>query len=295
MKRTQRKDALRNISRQFISFLSILIVISLGVGIFLACRNGALAMRDKGNAFYKETAYRDIEIRSVHGVTDEDIAVIAGQPGVETAEGIMALDLVGAGEKQKAAVHVISQTERLDQSVLLEGTMPEAADVALVGGGYGVAPLYFLAKTLLGATSAPRIALFVGGRSAPDILLAEDFSALGVDVHVATQDGSLGAHGLVTAPLDQWLNETLADARHATDARVAICACGPAPMLRALDERALRLGLPAWLSLDRRMACGVGACLGCVQRVRSGRGDETTLARVCVDGPVFPAGKIVWD
>ena len=59
MKRTQRKDALRNIFRQFISFLSILIVIALGVGIFLACRNGALAMRDKGNAFYKETAYRE--------------------------------------------------------------------------------------------------------------------------------------------------------------------------------------------------------------------------------------------
>ena len=221
----------------------------------------------------------------------------------DRASGVLTLlfKLVGRGTEALARV---APGDRVDILGPL-GTgfpMPEAADVALVGGGYGVAPLYFLAKTLLGAPSAPRIALFVGGRSAPDILLAEDFSALGVDVHVATQDGSLGAHGLVTAPLDQWLKETLADklhatcdARHATDARVALCACGPAPMLRALDERALRLGLPAWLSLDRRMACGVGACLGCVQRVRSGRGDETTLARVCVDGPVFPAGKIVWD
>lgn len=164
---------------------------------------------------------------------------------------------------------------------------PGARFYALVGGGYGVAPLYFLARELLrSGAPASRVAVFAGGRTAADVLLAEDFAALGVAVHPATEDGSLGIRGLVTAPLDAWLEA------HAPD-RVAICACGPAPMLRALDERASRTGREAWLSLDRRMACGVGACLGCVQKTRTPAGTET-LSRVCVDGPVFPAGTVVW-
>ncbi|MBR1609235.1 MAG: dihydroorotate dehydrogenase electron transfer subunit [Kiritimatiellae bacterium] len=164
---------------------------------------------------------------------------------------------------------------------------PTSRFYALVGGGYGVAPLYFLARELLRlGAPASRVAVFAGGRTAADILLAEDFAALGVAVHPATEDGSLGARGLVTAPLDAWLEA------HAPD-RVAIYACGPAPMLRALDERAARIGCEAWLSLDRRMACGIGACLGCVQKTRTPSGTET-LSRVCVDGPVFPAGTLVW-
>ena len=78
----------------------------------------------------------------------------------------------------------------------------------------------------------------------------------------------------------------------ATAAKPALFACGPAPMLRAIDERAQALGADAWLSLDRRMLCGVGACLGCTQVVRDG--DATATVRVCADGPVFPRGRIVW-
>ena len=159
---------------------------------------------------------------------------------------------------------------------------PDAAPL-LVGGGYGVAPLYFLARTIL-AGGRREIHLFVGGRTASDLLLLDDFRALGVAVHPATNDGSLGAKGLVTAPLDGFL----AGAR-----RPVLSACGPAPMLRALDERALAGGFPAWLSLDRRMACGVGACCGCAQKVRGPDG-AMRVAMVCSDGPVFPRGAIVW-
>ena len=171
--------------------------------------------------------------------------------------------------------------------------LPEPGERALlVGGGYGVAPLYFLARTILASPTAPVAppVLFVGGRTAADVLLADWFERLGVEVRSATNDGSLGVRGLVTAPLDAWLAARAADSA-ATDA--VLYACGPAPMLRAVDERALARGLKAWISLDRRMACGVGACLGCTQRVRNG--DDTTLARVCADGPVFPQGTIVWD
>lgn len=150
----------------------------------------------------------------------------------------------------------------------------------LVGGGYGVAPLWFL------ATRLPRKGvLFVGGRTAADILETERFKTLGWEVRVATQDGSLGVSGLVTAPLDEALAENpLAE----------LYACGPDGMLKAVGERAIQHGIKGWLSLDKHMVCGIGACLACVQKIRKeGTGDER-LARVCVDGPVFESREIVW-
>lgn len=69
--------------------------------------------------------------------------------------------------------------------------------------------------------------------------------------------------------------------------------CGPEPMLRALSALAVERGTPAWLSLDKRMGCGIGACLACAQAVRNGDG-TISIARVCRDGPVFEASRIVW-
>ena len=189
---------------------------------------------------------------------------------------------------------------------------PDAAPL-LAGGGYGVAPLYFLARSILARARRSEsleglesrnnafrtIHLFVGGRTAADLLLLDDFRALGVAVHPATNDGSLGAKGLVTAPLDEFLEglESLEGRegreKGCSDPAVVLYACGPAPMLRALDERALAGGFPAWLSLDRRMACGVGACCGCAQKVRGPDG-AVRVAMVCSDGPVFPQGAIIW-
>ncbi len=152
----------------------------------------------------------------------------------------------------------------------------------LVAGGYGVAPLSFLAHRL----GMPGI-LLVGGRTAADILCTDEFTALGWDVRVATMDGSRGTQGLVTTLLDDWL----ARPNHPPP---TFYACGPDGMLRAVAERARHSGSPAWLSLDKHMVCGVGACLACVQRLR--RPDGTTwIARVCRDGPIFEAGEIVWE
>lgn len=150
----------------------------------------------------------------------------------------------------------------------------------LVGGGYGVAPLWFL------ATRLPRKGiLFVGGRTAADILETERFKELGWEVRIATQDGSLGEQGLVTVPLDAAL---------AADPQAELYACGPDGMLHAVGDRAIQHGIKGWLSLDKHMVCGVGACLACVQKIRKdGVGDEM-LARVCVDGPVFESREIVW-
>lgn len=153
----------------------------------------------------------------------------------------------------------------------------------LVAGGYGVAPLCFLASRL----ACKGVAL-VGGRSADDVLACEAFERLGWQVRVATQDGSLGVKGLVTDPLDRELARLKSGGQAAE-----LYACGPDGMLRAVGERAVAAGCRGWLSLDKRMVCGVGACLACVQNLR--REDGTTwIGRVCHDGPIFEAREIIW-
>lgn len=153
----------------------------------------------------------------------------------------------------------------------------------LVAGGYGVAPLFFLA----GRLERKGVAL-IGGRTAADILAAGDFTRIGWDVRVATQDGSAGEKGLVTDLLDREM-ERLRQQRRCGE----IFACGPEGMLRAAGARALEHGIRGWLSLDKRMVCGVGACLACVQKLRRADG-STWIGRVCHDGPVFEAREIVW-
>lgn len=150
-----------------------------------------------------------------------------------------------------------------------------------VAGGYGVAPLSFLARRI----DRPGV-LLVGARSENDLLCLEDFENAGWETQVATQDGSHGTRGLVTDLLDAWL------AAH-PDAPPEIYACGPDGMLRAVSERAIAAGARAWLSLDKHMVCGVGACLACVQQLRRADGSEW-IGRVCHDGPIFEAREIVW-
>ncbi len=149
----------------------------------------------------------------------------------------------------------------------------------LVGGGYGVAPLHFLARRLRTKTT-----LFVGARTASDLLALDRFAALGVETKVATNDGSAGEKGFVTAPLDR----EIARLRGAGEA-FELFTCGPDGLLKAVSERAVSLGVPGWISVDRHMVCGVGACFACIQRTVGGN------ARCCIDGPVFPAKELIWQ
>lgn len=160
-----------------------------------------------------------------------------------------------------------------------------AADTipVLVAGGYGVAPLYLLASRLPQAG-----VLCVGGRRAEDVLCVDAFRDLDWDVRITTEDGSLGERGLVTDALDGWL------ADQAQDAALVFFACGPDGLLRAVGDRAIACGGPGWLSLDKHMGCGVGACLACVQQIRQPDGG-VVWKRVCKDGPIFEAREIIWD
>ena len=151
----------------------------------------------------------------------------------------------------------------------------------LVGGGYGVAPLHFLAKALRGR--AP-VKVFVGGRTKDDLLAVDGFRALGAEVFLATNDGSEGVKGLVTDPLD----DELVRLREA-GGRFELFACGPDPMLKAVAMRATGTGSRGWISMDRHMVCGVGACYACIQKTVRGN------SRCCVEGPVFRAEDLVWQ
>ncbi len=150
----------------------------------------------------------------------------------------------------------------------------------LVAGGYGMAALYLLAER-----SPQRGIVFVGGRRRIDILCEAEFQALGWEVRATTEDGSHGTRGLVTAPL-------LEELRRGTAGR-KLFACGPTPMLKAVGRLAEEHGVPAELSMDEHMCCGVGVCLTCVIPIRTEAGWE--YQRTCIDGPVFDARQILWE
>lgn len=151
-----------------------------------------------------------------------------------------------------------------------------ARKIWMVAGGIGVAPLLFLAQTLAEkGTESGACAVFIGGRTAADLLCIDRFTRLGMAVHPATEDGSAGQKGLITAPLAREAAATPPD---------ILCACGPLPMLRAVAKIADDQGIPCRASMETIMACGLGACLGCAVETL---GDETAYRHVCKDGPVF--------
>ncbi|QAT50815.1 dihydroorotate dehydrogenase electron transfer subunit [Caproiciproducens sp. NJN-50] len=144
-----------------------------------------------------------------------------------------------------------------------------------VGGGIGVPPLLEAAKPF-----GARAVLAAGFRSRNAVTLREDFESLGCQVRVATDDGSFGYHGLVADLMDDIEFDV-------------VFACGPKPMLRAAAGAAARRGVPCYVSMEERMACGIGACLGCAVRLRGGNGPY--YGHVCKDGPVFDARTVVWE
>jgi dihydroorotate dehydrogenase electron transfer subunit len=153
----------------------------------------------------------------------------------------------------------------------------------LVAGGYGMAAMYLLAQR-----SPQKGIVFVGGRRSVDILCEQEFQALGWEVRVTTEDGSHGEKGLVTHPL-------LAEIRNPQSAirNLKLFACGPTPMLKAVGKIAADFSVPAELSMDEHMCCGVGVCLTCVIPIKSGDGWE--YQRTCTEGPVFDSTQIAWD
>lgn len=158
-------------------------------------------------------------------------------------------------------------------------------NVFLVAGGIGVAPLYFLAAGLthIGQGTPVRCTLFCGGCRDCDILCKKGFQALGVNLQISTEDGSLGYKGFITSLLEK----TLASGEKPD----IIYACGPKPMLKEASRIGTLYDIPCQFSLEAVMACGFGACLGCAIK---GKVTGSKYPHVCTDGPIFNPQLIGW-
>lgn len=158
--------------------------------------------------------------------------------------------------------------------------LPEAGRRAiLVGGGTGTASLYALARDAL---ARGPVTVILGARRA-DLLMAEqDFEKLGVDLRIATEDGSVGEQGLVTDLLRPLLDDPAEPS--------IVYACGPTPMMRACHELASAAGVACRVALENRMACGFGVCLGCAVPMAEGG-----FTLVCHRGPVYESQTLAWE
>lgn len=178
----------------------------------------------------------------------------------------------------------------------------------LVAGGMGTAPLIFLAEKLVTKSQSHKVTrkplALIGGKTKEDILCEKEFRELGYEVKIATDDGSVGFKGYVSNLLEKMLKT---DNRKLT----TIYACGPKPMLKEISIISERYHIPAQISLEAHLACGIGACMGCViksqkLKVKSQNDNlksksknqelksEFEYKRVCKDGPVFEASQIIW-
>jgi dihydroorotate dehydrogenase electron transfer subunit len=190
--------------------------------------------------------------------------------------------VVGRGTRMLSEIHTGQSIDCLGP--LGEGfKVPDSLVTAcLIGGGVGIPPLVFLASRLKEDPGIDVIA-FLGARSINDLILQKKFHDLGVDVHVSTDDGSLGTKGFVTD-----LFSTFYSARRPPG--TVLYACGPEPMLKSTATCGKTHDIPTQVSMEKQMACGVGACLGCTVKTTSG------TRQVCSDGPVFDARTILeWN
>ncbi len=181
--------------------------------------------------------------------------------------------------KGTAAIAKIREGECLDiMAPLGNGFKLPDGKVIVVGGGIGVPPLLGVS-----AVKGKDCTAVLGFRDYSKIILADEFKANGSEVVVCTDDGSVGVHGLVTAPLSEKLSGDVA----------AVLACGPEPMLKAVVALCKERGVPCQVSLEQRMGCGVGACVVCSCLVV--RNGEEYYSRVCKEGPVFNAEEVKFN
>lgn len=189
----------------------------------------------------------------------------------QTNEISLIIQTVGQGTKELAKINEgkeINLVYPLGNGFNIEGENP-----LLVGGGVGIAPLLYLAKNFHAKGIKPKVLL--GFRSQEQVIDLKEYEKY-ADVYISTQDGSVGSKGLVTE------NEIF------TQSYDTIYTCGPTPMMKAISDYSLKNNIKCYASLENKMACGIGACLCCVQNTTEGH------KCTCTEGPVFNVKDIIW-
>ena len=175
--------------------------------------------------------------------------------------------------------------------------------VLLVGGGMGTPPLQHLAQNLTARNNGIDIISLAGAKTAEGLpfegrldeisqhlgFSVPEFAKYGIESIVATDDGSAGYHGLVTDCLAEWLEKS-----DLPFDDIIICACGPEVMLAAVAQIAAEKNIDCQVSMERRMACGIGLCQSCAVECKVNGSNETIYKMCCQDGPVFDAGEVVF-
>ena len=194
----------------------------------------------------------------------------------DARDGVLRLVYQVKGEGTKI-MSQMKQGEQVDVLVPLGNgfCVDKEKKYALIGGGIGVPPMLYTA-----AQCKEPLAI-TGFRSRELVILQEDFAQAGAEVALVTDDGSAGKKGFVT----DVLRERIAEVDE-------VCACGPTPMLEAVARVCAEFGKPCQISLEERMACGIGACLVCAVKVR--KNGEEIMQHVCRNGPVFNAEEVVF-
>ena len=203
---------------------------------------------------------------------------------VDTARGVILLvyRVVGSGTEKLSHVEA-------DDKLSCLGPLGRPFDLTsggpmiLVGGGVGMPPLYFAATRL----PRDRVRVVQGARDAQTLLFKEEFKMMGVDTVVTTEDGGEGIMGLVTDVLGEVLDDS--------DGGAAEICCGPTPMMKAVAAITRDREVATQVSLEERMACGFGVCVGCPVWIAPSDGSEQRYARVCTEGPVFDATEVFAD
>ena len=158
--------------------------------------------------------------------------------------------------------------------------------IAIIGGGLGVPPMFFLTKCIIEQTAGSEIDIYLGYKT--DAFMADEFKLIrsgynDVNAYVSTEDGSEGYKGDVLS----LLNDTSAVYDNQYD---IIYACGPKAMLKAISGYAESMGILCFVSTEQRMCCGIGVCFSCTIKNKSGE-----FKKVCKDGPVFNSSEVIWD
>lgn len=203
---------------------------------------------------------------------------------INKAEGTIALvyQVIGRGTK---LLSQITQGELEVMGPLGNGFYwkKDYKKVAIVGGGCGIAPLPALAEELV--KDGKEVYVLLGAQTREKLLCVADFQQLGCKVQVTTDDGSYGTKGFVTEILQEFILNTKID---------QVYCCGPLPMTKGVIKLTKENLIPCQVSLEERMACGIGACLGCACKVRNEDG-TITYKKVCHDGPVFASSEVIID
>lgn len=180
--------------------------------------------------------------------------------------------IVGDGTRRLAE---LKTGEKIDcMGPLGTGFSLDAKKPLLVGGGMGIAPLVYLAESF----EQNPVEVLLGGRNKRELFWKDLFTKNCKQIHLTTDDGSLGTKGFVTTLLPQLLEKANYD---------AIYACGPQPMMETVAKMARERKIPCQVSLEAHMACGVGACLSCTFEATDGK-----RRKICTDGPVFDAMEV---